>query len=134
MPPLCTAGYGLATANWSYFLGAFYLFTINTVFIGAATLITVRLLKFPVITYTDEKQKTKANRWVTFIALMTMIPSIYFGYIMVQQENYNQNATSFINNETFIEGDYLQIGRASCRGKSVDLGGGRSIKKKIREI
>ncbi|TCK80884.1 DUF389 domain-containing protein [Albibacterium bauzanense] len=128
MPPLCTAGYGLATANWSFFLGAFYLFTINTVFIGAATLITVRLLKFPMITYTDERQKIKANRWVTFIALMTMIPSIYFGYIMVQQENYNQNATSFINNETFIEGDYLLQSKINAAAKKISLTyGGKAI-------
>lgn len=134
MPPLCTAGYGLATANWSYFLGAFYLFTINTVFIGAATLITVRLLKFPVITYTDEKQKTKANRWVTFIALMTMIPSIYFGYIMVQQENYNQNATSFINNETFIEGDYLLQSNVNAATKKISLTyGGKAITEMEKE-
>lgn len=128
MPPLCTAGYGLATANWSYFLGAFYLFTINTVFIAAATLITVRLLKFPVITYTDEKKKIKANRWVTVIALMTMIPSIYFGYIMVQQENYNQNATSFINNESFIEGDYLLQSDINPAAKKISLVyGGKAI-------
>ncbi|MFB5944348.1 DUF389 domain-containing protein [Albibacterium profundi] len=128
MPPLCTAGYGLATASWSYFLGAFYLFTINTVFIGAATLITVRLLKFPVITYTDEKKKIKANRWVTVIALMTMIPSIYFGYIMVQQENYNQNATSFINNESFIEGDYLLQSDINPAAKKISLVyGGKAI-------
>ena len=134
MPPLCTAGYGLATANWSYFLGAFYLFTINTVFIGAATLITVRLLKFPVISYTDEKQKTKANRWVTFIALMTMIPSIYFGYIMVQQENYNQNATLFINNETFIEGDYLLQSNVNAAAKKISLTyGGKAITEMEKE-
>ncbi|MGO1672045.1 MAG: DUF389 domain-containing protein [Sphingobacterium sp.] len=134
MPPLCTAGYGLATANWSYFLGAFYLFTINTVFIGAATLITVRLLKFPVISYTDEKQKIKANRWVTFIALMTMIPSIYFGYIMVQQENYNQNAASFINNETFIEGDYLLQSNVNAVAKKISLTyGGKAITEMEKE-
>lgn len=128
MPPLCTAGYGLATANWSYFLGAFYLFTINTVFIGAATLITVRLLKFPVVNFADEKQKIKANRWVTFIAIMTMIPSIYFGYIMVQQENYNQNATTFINNETSIEGDYLLQSNINAAAKKVTLiYGGKAI-------
>ncbi|MEO6683417.1 MAG: TIGR00341 family protein, partial [Ginsengibacter sp.] len=47
MPPLCTAGYGLATGTWTYFFGAFYLFAINSVFIATATLITVRLLKYP---------------------------------------------------------------------------------------
>src|SRR5690606_31651666 len=40
MPPLCTAGYGLATGRWNFFLGAFYLFTINSVFIAAATIYT----------------------------------------------------------------------------------------------
>ena len=37
MPPLCTAGYGLATGHFLYFLGAFYLFFINTVFISLST-------------------------------------------------------------------------------------------------
>ena len=34
MPPLCTAGYGLATGQLDFFFGALYLFTINTVFIA----------------------------------------------------------------------------------------------------
>jgi uncharacterized hydrophobic protein (TIGR00271 family) len=134
MPPLCTAGYGLATANWTYFLGAFYLFTINTVFIAAATLITVRLLKFPVLRFADEKQKTKANRWVTAIALMTMIPSIYFGYIMVQQENYSRNASNFINNESFIEGDYLLQSNINPAARKISLVyGGRAIPDEVKE-
>ena len=37
MPPLCTAGYGLAVSNTSYFFGAFYLYFINTVFIAFTT-------------------------------------------------------------------------------------------------
>ena len=121
MPPLCTAGYGLATANWPFFLGALYLFTINTVFIGAATLIAVRLLKFPIRDYADEKLKSRANRWVTIIALMTAIPSIYFGYIMVQQERYSQNAASFIRNETFIEGDFLLQSKVNPAMKKISL-------------
>ncbi len=43
MPPLCTAGYGLATGQWSYFLGAFYLYCINCVFIGIATFIISKI-------------------------------------------------------------------------------------------
>ena len=121
MPPLCTAGYGLATANWSFFLGAFYLFTINTVFIAASTLVTVRLLKFPIGTYANEKQKVTANRWVTAIAVMTVVPSIYFGYIMVKQERYNQNAASFIRSESFIEGDYLLQSNINAAAKKISL-------------
>ena len=47
MPPLCTAGYGLAHGNWQYFFGAFYLFAINCVFIAFSTLLFSKLLKLP---------------------------------------------------------------------------------------
>ncbi|MCF2498929.1 DUF389 domain-containing protein [Dyadobacter chenhuakuii] len=107
MPPLCTAGYGLATANWGFFFGAFYLLTINTVFIGTATLITVRLLQYPIRDYANEHQKTMANRWVSFLVLLTTIPSIYYGYLLVQKEHFIQNANNFITNESYIEGDFL---------------------------
>lgn len=107
MPPLCTAGYGLSTANWSYFFGAFYLFTINTVFIAAATLVTVRFLKYPIWHQTDDGLKQRANMWVSIIVTVTMIPSIYFGYVLVKREKFKQEATRFIKNETYIEGDYL---------------------------
>ena len=43
MPPLCTAGYGLASGNLIYFLGAFYLYFINSVFISLATFLGMRI-------------------------------------------------------------------------------------------
>lgn len=46
MPPLCTAGFGLATGNLLYFLGAFYLYFINSVFISLATFLGVRFMHF----------------------------------------------------------------------------------------
>lgn len=107
MPPLCTAGYGLATANWKFMLGALYLLTINTVFIGSATLVTVRLLRYPIRNYADDTAKRLANRWVSFIVLVTIIPSVYYGYLLVQKENFIQNANNFIANESYIEGDFL---------------------------
>tara|TARA_R110002124_G_C8922636_1_gene511335 strand:+ start:485 stop:1798 length:1314 start_codon:yes stop_codon:yes gene_type:complete len=107
MPPLCTAGYGLATMQWNFFFGALYLLLINTVFIGAATLITVRSLRFPIRFYANEKQKKSANRWVSLLVLCTTVPSIYYGYLLVQQERFVQNATRFVQNESYIEGDFL---------------------------
>ncbi|WP_257669995.1 DUF389 domain-containing protein [Parapedobacter tibetensis] len=121
MPPLCTAGYGLATANWPYFFGAFYLFTINTVFIAAATLVIVRFLKYPIWHETEEGLKKSANRWVSFIVTITMIPSLYFGYILVQQERFNQHANTFIRNETYIEDDYLLSSEVDPSQRSIRL-------------
>jgi len=99
MPPLCTAGYGLGTGHWSYFVGAFYLFIINCVFISIATFIMVRFLKFHTVSYTNEILGRKIQKWVGFIALLTIIPSIYMAYSFVQKEFFAQKIQSFITNE-----------------------------------
>lgn len=134
MPPLCTAGYGLASASWSYFFGAFYLFTINTVFIGAATLITVRVLKYPIWRQADESIRKTANRWVTLIVLVTIIPSIYFGYVLVTRERFTQQAASFIRNETHVDGDYLLKSEIDPVKKHIRLVyGGKMIPEEIKK-
>lgn len=128
MPPLCTAGYGLATGAWNYFFGAFYLFAINTVFIATATLITVRLLKYPKWAYADVDLKKSANRWVSIIVTITMVPSIYFGYLLVRQERFNISANNYIRNESYIEGDYLLKSEIDPVKRSIRLiYGGRLI-------
>lgn len=79
MPPLCTAGYGLATAQFNFFFGALYLFTINTIFIAMASVWISQLLKFPIRTIVDESQKTKINRIITFVILIVFLPSLFLG-------------------------------------------------------
>lgn len=127
MPPLCTAGYGLSTGSWNYFFGAVYLFTINSVFIATATLITVRTLKYPKWEYANEDQKKSTNRWVSVIAIVTLAPSVYFGYVLVKQENFNLNAGNFIRNETHIEGDYLLKSEIDPAAKTIRLIYGGSL-------
>ncbi|MBS1612497.1 MAG: TIGR00341 family protein [Bacteroidetes bacterium] len=107
MPPLCTAGYGLATLQYKFFFGAFYLFFINSVFIGLATLATVRVLKFPYKHMLDEQAETRAKRIIAVLVVITFIPSIYFGYDIVQQQRFAQRAESFIDKECNLPGDYL---------------------------
>src|SRR5690606_3534157 len=134
MPPLCTAGYGLATANWAYFFGAFYLFTINTVFIATATMVIVRLLNYPKWHEANEGVKKFANRWVSLIVTITVAPSIYFGYVLVQQENFTRNANAFIRNESYIEGDYLLKSEVDPTKKTIRLiYGGRLIPDSVKE-
>ncbi|MBL6731168.1 MAG: DUF389 domain-containing protein [Bacteroidia bacterium] len=99
MPPLCTAGYGLATLQFEFFFGAFYLFFINTVFISLATLVTARILKFPQKEIINTKIAKRTNRIILIVTILTIIPSIYFGYTMVQQDRYNQKAAEFIKSE-----------------------------------
>ncbi len=134
MPPLCTAGYGLATGTWNYFFGAFYLFAINSVFIATATLITVRLLKYPKWQFAGEDAKKSTNKWVSIIVTITMLPAIYFGYVLVNQENFNRNANTFIRNECYIEGDYLLKSEIDPSAKTIKLiYGGKMIPENIKE-
>lgn len=107
MPPLCTAGYGIANLNFAYFSGAIYLFVINTVFIALATLVTARFLKFPYKHLPDERAEVIANRIVWGVVILTLLPSIYFGYDIVQQNRFRQRANRFIDNEAIFPNDYL---------------------------
>ncbi len=107
MPPLCTAGYGLATAQFNYFFGAFYLFTINAVFIGISAVAMSQLLKFPIRTIVEPKQRKRVNSWITVVILITIIPSIYFGYQLVQKERFLSNVNKFTRAISVYDGSYL---------------------------
>lgn len=107
MPPLCTAGYGLATGQFNFFFGAFYLFTINTIFIAIASVWISQLLKFPIRTIVDSGQKKKINRTITTIITLVLLPSIFFGYKLIQQEKFLQQANMYVANVTTYEGNYL---------------------------
>ncbi len=98
MPPLCTAGYGIATGNGYYFLGAFYLFFINTVCISIATFIIVRLLRFPKKKFIDTVQERRVKTWMSVLVLITLLPSIWLAYQTVERSIFEQNANLFIDN------------------------------------
>ena len=99
MPPLCTAGYGLATGNLLYFFGAFYLFFINTVFISLSTYIGVRLMKFHRKQFLSEETGKKAQRIIIAIVLATMIPSAFMTVGIVKKSIFENNVRNFIANE-----------------------------------
>jgi uncharacterized hydrophobic protein (TIGR00271 family) len=131
MPPLCTAGYGLATLQFQFFFGAFYLFIINTVFIAIATFLVVRFLKFPFKELQNAASQKMAKRVVTTIVLATLLPSIYFGYTMIQQSNFIQNASRYIEQETTLPNDYLLSKKIDAKHRKITLVyGGKGIEEK----
>jgi uncharacterized hydrophobic protein (TIGR00271 family) len=90
MPPLCTAGYGLATAKWNFFGGAMFLFSINTIFIATATFAVVRFLKFPYEAYADSKQRRSISQLISALAIIILVPSIYMFYELYQKSKFEQ--------------------------------------------
>jgi len=121
MPPICTAGYGLATLQFNFFFGALYLFAINTVFIAFAALIVCQMLKFPIRSIVDPARKKHVNRVITAVILITLIPSIIFGVKLVKNEEFAQNAENFIAEVTLLGGNYLQDKKIDPPGRSVEL-------------
>ena len=86
MPPLCTAGYGLAIGNFDYFLGAMYLFTINTIFIALATFLVLKLLGFTMIRYVNSAKRKRIAQIASFIAFLVMVPAV-FTFVGVYNES-----------------------------------------------
>ncbi|MEQ6124631.1 DUF389 domain-containing protein [Pseudotenacibaculum sp. MALMAid0570] len=96
MPPLCTAGYGLAVGNISYFGGAMFLFIINAVFIALATFVIVKFLRFPMVKYINSAKRKRIAQLASILALIIFSFSIYQFYQLFQENNYNQNCELFI--------------------------------------
>lgn len=96
MPPLCTAGYGIATGQIWYFLGAFYLFFINSFFIALATYLMVRFLGFPMKQYVDPQRKLKVKRLITLFTIVIMIPSIFLAFDVVKESTFNSQSIKFV--------------------------------------
>lgn len=121
MPPLCTAGYGLATAQFEFFFGAIYLFTINTVFIALSSVAISQLLKFPIRTIVEESHKKKVNRIISAVFVVVLFPSIYFGYNLVQKEKFTEQANKYITNVSIYEGSYLLKSSINSNTKTITL-------------
>lgn len=96
MPPLCTAGYGLATGNLSYFGGAMFLFTINAIFIALATFVIVKFLKFPMVEYLESAKRKRIARIASFIAFLVFAGSLYLFFNLFKINQFKQSAKNLI--------------------------------------
>lgn len=104
MPPLCTVGYGLATMQPSYFLGAIYLFFINSVFIACATTLGVRLMNYKVVDFTNPARANKVRNIIYTIAVLTMIPAVYLTINMFRENNFLSNCSKFVDEQCEFTG------------------------------
>ncbi len=99
MPPLCTVGYGLATWQLNYFLGALYLFIINSIFIAFATLVGVKLFHFKKMEFVNPQNQRRVKRIVYIIVILTLIPSIYLTLMMLRDSFFTRDANNFIDDQ-----------------------------------
>ena len=102
MPPLCTAGYGLAHLNMHFFLGALYLFIINSVFIALATYIMVKYLRFRTVTGIDESVAKKRNNLITAVLIVVLIPSIWSAVNLIRSNNFERSVKAFVQDNRIV--------------------------------
>lgn len=98
MPPLCTAGYGLATGQLNFFAGAAYLFLINMVFIAFATILGVRILKFDKKVFLDKQRGKRVKQYMAIFLVVTILPSIVIGLQLIRRSVFESNADRFVSN------------------------------------
>lgn len=99
MPPLCTAGYGIANGNLRIFIGAFYLFFINCFFITTATVIITKILNLPNKGVLSEEKQEKAKRYIIVAIIIIIIPTMISAVSIIKDTIYDNNLNSFIKNE-----------------------------------
>jgi uncharacterized hydrophobic protein (TIGR00271 family) len=104
MPPLCTAGYGLATLQIEYFIGAFYLFLINSIFISGATLVIVRYLNFPLVSFINTKTEKRVRFYMALSVIVVLLPSGWIFYDVVRETVFIRNANRFVAENIVFEG------------------------------
>ncbi len=99
MPPLCTAGYGIATAQWRFFGGALYLFLINAIFIALSTYAIVRVLKYRRKVEIERRTELRVKRVMWAIIIVTILPSFFIAFRLVDQSVFEHNVSRFIDSE-----------------------------------
>jgi uncharacterized hydrophobic protein (TIGR00271 family) len=128
MPPLCTAGFGLASGNWDYFAGAFYLFLMNTIMISVAALLVTLYLRYPKFSFVNQRQKTKVKTGIIVIVVLVSVPSIWFYYNVLEQnfierqveryieEEIQTNPAIYVTNQSFFHTDTGLVIRLNING------------------
>ena len=103
MPPLCTVGYGIATLQPKFFLGAFYLFAINGVFIALATLTITRVLRLPQHEFANAEASRRGKLIIGFVVLVTLVPSIFLAAKLVREQVFANEAERYVQSISFSE-------------------------------
>lgn len=121
MPPLCTAGYGLAMGEPSFFFGAFYLFFINTVFITLATFVGVRMLRFKQKQFIDVARLATVKRYIIGIVVITMLPATYMTVQIIRQSVLENNSNRFVRNELAFKGTQIISQQFDTKHKTLNI-------------
>ena len=95
MPPLCTAGYGIAVHSTTFFFGALYLFFINSFFICLSAFVVLKIIRIPAKSYVSEKVLSRQKIYLTVLGILIILPSLRMAYLSVQENLQNVQAKDY---------------------------------------
>ncbi len=121
MPPLCTTGFGLATGNWLYAAGAFYLYLINSIFIALATFVGVNILDFKKKVFVDKQREKRVKHIIITIAVFTMLPSALLTYSLVRENIFMSKVNNFVTQAVTSDQTQVITKKADYRTKEIRL-------------
>lgn len=113
MPPLCTVGFGLAIGKPWYAAGAMYLFIINTIFIGLATFLVIKYLRFPMVRYANSQRRRMIARAASITGIAVMIPAGFTFYQVFQESLFKKQANQFLK-------ETIEVYQFNSAGRYVD--------------
>ena len=96
MPPLCTAGYGIATHSSDFFLGALYLFFINGFFICFSAFIILKLMQVPTKEYVSQKVLHRTQTYLICAGIIVALPSLYMAQKSVRANLESVQAKQYV--------------------------------------
>ena len=121
MPPLCTVGYGISILNWSYVVGALYLFLINSIFIALATFSAVKYFRFPIVEASSELQQRLPKSAVYIILLIVIVPSVVTAISVVKENNFKIHAEKIVSENKNLGKCFIYDYKASYSRKAPKL-------------
>jgi uncharacterized hydrophobic protein (TIGR00271 family) len=121
MPPLCTAGYGISIGSWRYFLGAFYLYTINSVFIAAASALVTRASRLRSKHFPNPRIGARVRFYLGIVVTVTLLPSLYLAYELVGEEVFRNRATQFVQKQFESSGTHVTDIDIDPKKKTIDV-------------
>lgn len=119
MPPLCTAGYGLATKQYSIFFGASYLFFINGFFITIATVIVTKALNIPTKINVCNIKERKVKKIIIIASIIIIIPSMFSAFKMIRETIDEGNLEKFIREE--LPNQYVVSKKFNSKSNNIEF-------------
>ena len=99
MPPICTAGYGLANGNVRFLFGALYLFLINCVFIMLTNIVGTRIMmrKSPLSSFKELNIKMRIG--LLSLIVLLILPASYSAITLTIVQARKEGIKQFVGKE-----------------------------------